>query len=1204
MEPNSLKWVGSACGLHGSYIFYKAFKFHLEGRPRILSLGDFFFVRCKPEDPICIAELQLLWEERTTKELLSSSKLYFLPEDIPRGRTASHGEDEVIAVSEKVIVKLDNLVKWASSDFSNWKCGLQAMPLKPSIQKELGMNGLGEALQKYRQSTLNSGLNFKDVLKDKAELGEDQEEKKVLILSYPQYCRYRSVIVRLQERPSSLWTDQIVLALGGIAALNNNTQILYCRDTFDHPSLIENESICDEFAPNLKGRPRKKKPLSSQRRDSQISSGVKESNSNWDGKALAKVKTETKAVVAKPKNNSNCKKAPADEKPQVGAGEECRADEQAFLVALYKYMKERKTPIERIPYLGFKQINLWTMFQAAQKLGGYELITARRQWKNVYDELGGNPGSTSAATCTRRHYERLILPYERYVNGEEDKPLPPVKPRKPESGPQEGGSKAKLAVPKRMKSEQSQKPKKEKDISPKAMETSAGADVTEECPVVAEQKLAVQQQQNSMVQEEGVKEEEEEDGEEEEEEQEEEEAEEEEEEEEEDTLFTVKNEIIDNYTSKNAIKVESQPLVTLPSPSLVSAENGPLESTTSSTPLQTETDTLTNTKPEQQIHCLLDKLSNELQEKAASALPLTSPQLLSHSNLQDQRRSIPVNVDTSETPNHQDKSMHSLKQPARVHTTSQTLTEREEVASKDEACLSYSPVLYPKGNPGIMSPLAKKKMLSQVSSTNLPNNYSFGPPPPLVNKKALNVDESAGSQGSQVSNSEIVMINRPSVIQHAQSFKIQTPDERKPLREVFKHDLSGKQDSSVPIANHQFGSPGETYSLRPDIHDSKEKNTVKRAVHPSQVPSFLAEFYSSHHLHNLYRQTEHLNREQLSKYLGREMHFNRDYEKAGLKTGLSYSSPTNQKERISPDKMPLDDQPTDLSLPKPSAHKLPSSKPLASRICHSHMHQDNKTTSLFQINSSQASSLNCNPKACRVPPMTMSTNKKPTEPLHRAPGKPHNTQADNILSRKMEEIVRPILSTKSSTQNIGAARPLKRSLEDQGSGPPEKKIKAVTPMHLVKEPAGKAKTPDLADAEGSKSLESLHAVHASHLYDNHKYSLPTPIFPGLYPGAFVSQVQDMCNSLGSHIPAGYAHPLQYLKNQAVISPLMPPLAIHSIMMQRQLLASSAHPPQIYRHPVGASYGDFLHHMYPLTTLNPQSAFNPSQMSPVHPSTKL
>lgn len=87
-----LQWVGSSCGLHGPYIFYKAFKFNLDGKQRILSLGDFFFVRCKPEDPICIAELQLLWEERTSKQLLSSSKLYFLPEDTPQGRTVAHGE--------------------------------------------------------------------------------------------------------------------------------------------------------------------------------------------------------------------------------------------------------------------------------------------------------------------------------------------------------------------------------------------------------------------------------------------------------------------------------------------------------------------------------------------------------------------------------------------------------------------------------------------------------------------------------------------------------------------------------------------------------------------------------------------------------------------------------------------------------------------------------------------------------------------------------------------------------------------------------------------------------------------------------------------------------------------------------------------------------------------------------------------------------
>lgn len=67
------------------------------------------------------------------------------------------------------------------------------------------------------------------------------------MLSYPQYCRYRSVLARLREQPSSLLIDHTVLALGGIAALGGNTRILYCRDTFEHPALLQNESICDEF---------------------------------------------------------------------------------------------------------------------------------------------------------------------------------------------------------------------------------------------------------------------------------------------------------------------------------------------------------------------------------------------------------------------------------------------------------------------------------------------------------------------------------------------------------------------------------------------------------------------------------------------------------------------------------------------------------------------------------------------------------------------------------------------------------------------------------------------------------------------------------------------------------------------------------------------------------------------------------------------
>lgn len=103
--------------------------------------------------------------------------------------------------------------------------------------------------------------------------------------------------------------------------------------------------------------------------------------------------------------------------------------EREFLKDLHLFMKKRDTPIERIPNLGFKQIDLFLMFQAVKDLGGYHQVTSQQLWKQVYNVLGGNPRSTSAATCTRRHYEKLLLPYECHVKGISMNILPQNQPK-------------------------------------------------------------------------------------------------------------------------------------------------------------------------------------------------------------------------------------------------------------------------------------------------------------------------------------------------------------------------------------------------------------------------------------------------------------------------------------------------------------------------------------------------------------------------------------------------------------------------------------------------------------------------------------------------------------------------------------------------------------------------------------------------------
>ena len=88
-----LQFVGPSCGHHASYTFYKAIKYMKNGQTHILGLGEFFFVKIWPNsDLVAIGELQLLWEDRNTNQILSSSRLYFLPEYTPEGRTHHHGE--------------------------------------------------------------------------------------------------------------------------------------------------------------------------------------------------------------------------------------------------------------------------------------------------------------------------------------------------------------------------------------------------------------------------------------------------------------------------------------------------------------------------------------------------------------------------------------------------------------------------------------------------------------------------------------------------------------------------------------------------------------------------------------------------------------------------------------------------------------------------------------------------------------------------------------------------------------------------------------------------------------------------------------------------------------------------------------------------------------------------------------------------------
>ncbi|XP_039282709.1 uncharacterized protein LOC111045241 isoform X1 [Nilaparvata lugens] len=524
------KLIGVPCGQHGPYTFYKAFKYRKNGKANILALSEFFFVKMwSDNDLISIGELQLLWEDKNTEQTLASLRLYILPENTPDGRQDFHGEDEVLAITEKVVLRVEDLLTCLADAASDWSwghaaadCGIstasgsgtstastsaaatastsgaatastsaaatatastsatatastsaaatastsrtatastsaaatastsrtatastsaaatastsktatastsaaatastsRTATASTSAAATASTSGSGSAtasgsgklrLDRVRRPQLLNdctAIEMDDVDKEKQLLDSVHWETSigVVVLSFPRYCRYRGLLKRLEGVHNKWLRTALVVALGGFTLPCRNTRVLFCKDTFDYPDLEGHELLCNHLAPKLKGRPRKKRKIYSNTPEGSEC----ESESSQSTASASSTKTKVSYPLEKSRNGLSPRRSTR------GTG---TIQEKEFLDKLFAFMKGKNNPITRIPSIGFKEIDLYSFYHKVQNLGGYDAVTAGRMWKYVYEELGGDQNSTSAATISRRHYERLLLPYERQHGG-------------------------------------------------------------------------------------------------------------------------------------------------------------------------------------------------------------------------------------------------------------------------------------------------------------------------------------------------------------------------------------------------------------------------------------------------------------------------------------------------------------------------------------------------------------------------------------------------------------------------------------------------------------------------------------------------------------------------------------------------------------------------------------------------------------------
>lgn len=93
--------------------------------------------------------------------------------------------------------------------------------------------------------------------------------------------------------------------------------------------------------------------------------------------------------------------------------DEPREEKDHFVAQLYKFMDDRGTPINNCPMIGTEDIDLYRLFRAVYKLGGYNRVTNQNQWKLITRRLSFTTQNLpSTHNLVKQAYKKFLHSFE------------------------------------------------------------------------------------------------------------------------------------------------------------------------------------------------------------------------------------------------------------------------------------------------------------------------------------------------------------------------------------------------------------------------------------------------------------------------------------------------------------------------------------------------------------------------------------------------------------------------------------------------------------------------------------------------------------------------------------------------------------------------------------------------------------------------